>query len=394
VTTADCGLAVERAPCGTLHALDTSDLRGGYVLDCDSGVQVRLSTLAYRVLAAAWAGASFDEIALQCSDGERRFAARDVEHVYDRVVAGIEAAEQRRRRHAIEQGFLLRLTLLPAGLVGRMAVPFAALFGRTAAGLCMAVLVACAATYGVAMHAGPAPPVGGYDLFAGYGLFVLSCLAHELGHAGACARFGVRPGSIGLALYLVFPVFYSDVSRIWRLNRRQRIAVDVGGLYVQCLCGAGYALLYLQTHSAAFFLAVSLISAAALLDLNPLFRFDGYWIVSDALGVSGLHSQVLRTLRRFTGCAVTPAPVWPSGTAAAVAIYSSIALAAWVWFAIRILGYAFDAGRWLLAAVPAAAKHDERAWLVGLCAGAILVGFAVTHFLRRALHADRGATAT
>jgi putative peptide zinc metalloprotease protein len=349
VTTESC------APSGTLYPLDTCDVGGGYVLDCESGVQVRLSRLACRVLQAVWAGASFDEIALQCSDAERRLGARDVERVYERVVAGVDAAEQRRRRRAIEQGFFLRLTLVPAGLVGTLAAPVALLFRPFTAALGAAALVAGAAAYLVGAAA--PPPVQGYDLVTGYALFVLSCLAHELGHAGACARFGVRPGAVGAALYLVFPVLYSDVTRIWRLNRWQRVAVDAGGLYVQCLVAAGYALIYLRTHAAACFFAATLVGAAALLDLNPLFRFDGYWIVSDALGVRDLHAHVLRTLRRCAGRASAAAPSWPKATAVAVTVYSLIALGAWSWFAIQIAGYALDWSRWLVSALaPFAAR--------------------------------------
>ena len=132
-------------------------------------------------------------------------------------------------------------------------------------------------------------------------------------------------------------------SRIWRLSRRQRVVVDVGGSYLQCLCGAGYVLAYAHTNAAAFFVATNLIVVTTLLNMNPLFRFDGYWLLSDALGVSGLMKHV----GRFFGGILAPrmmhedacAPHWPTHILVAVSVYSVAALVAWAWFVARLAAY-------------------------------------------------------
>ncbi len=381
MTTFESPPASARIARGTLHVLDGSDVRVSYVLDCDSGVQVRLSELAYRVVADAWNGASFEEIAIRCSDNERQLNATDVGRVYDRVVAGIDRAEEQQRTRARKHGFLLRRTLFPAKLAGRIATPFAALFGPVAVPVLIALVAAAAGAYWIdTQHVAPRR-LGRYDVPAGYALFVVSCLAHEFGHAGACKRFAVRPGSIGLALYLVFPVFYSDVTRIWRLDRRRRIAVDCGGLYVQSICGACYAAIYVQTHAAALHCAITFIIAAALLDLNPLFRFDGYWIVSDVLGVSGLHAHVERTFRRlasrFARCGHVPAPPLPPFTLAVLTVYSFIALASWTWFSVRLARSVFQQLPHLMAALPpAAVAHDLPMFAAGgVVAGALVLAW-------------------
>ena len=49
------------------------------------------------------------------------------------------------------------------------------------------------------------------------GLTVASTALHEIGHATACRYGGARPGAIGAGLYLVWPVFYSDVTESYRL---------------------------------------------------------------------------------------------------------------------------------------------------------------------------------
>jgi putative peptide zinc metalloprotease protein len=57
----------------------------------------------------------------------------------------------------------------------------------------------------------------------------LGVLLHELSHAAACVEGGGRCGPVGIGIYLVFPVFYTDVSDSWRLPRSRRIMVDSAG---------------------------------------------------------------------------------------------------------------------------------------------------------------------
>ena len=62
------------------------------------------------------------------------------------------------------------------------------------------------------------------------------------GHASASARYGVPARDIGFGLYLIYPVFYNDVTSAWRLPRRQRVVIDLAGTFFQFLVGAVYAL--------------------------------------------------------------------------------------------------------------------------------------------------------
>ena len=68
-----------------------------------------------------------------------------------------------------------------------------------------------------------------------FALVVVSAGIHELGHAAACRYAGARPGAMGAGLYLVWPAFYTDVDDAYRLPRRGRLIVDLGGLYFNCV---------------------------------------------------------------------------------------------------------------------------------------------------------------
>ncbi len=126
-------------------------------------------------------------------------------------------------------------------------------------------------------------------------------LFHEFGHAAAMRRAGCPHGPIGFGVYLIWPVFYTDVTPIYRLRRNERLRVDLGGMYFHQLAALGFAGLYLVTGWPLWLLGVVIADVQCLRQLNPFFRFDGYYILADLLGVPDPLSQIkpfLRSLRR------------------------------------------------------------------------------------------------
>jgi len=136
-------------------------------------------------------------------------------------------------------------------------------------------------------------------------LALVSVLCHELGHAAAVSKFGGSPGDIGFGLYLLLPTFYADVSEIWRFRRRQRMVVDIGGVYFQQLCLSVFALLNYYTAAPEFLAACYFIDLVAWFNLNPIFRFDGYWLLVDYLALPNLYRQAslysLYRVKKFLG---------------------------------------------------------------------------------------------
>ena len=63
---------------------------------------------------------------------------------------------------------------------------------------------------------------------------ILSLAFHECGHARVPVG-GARPGRIGIGIYLVWPVFYTDVTDSWRLSKAGRLRTDLGGVYFNVL---------------------------------------------------------------------------------------------------------------------------------------------------------------
>jgi putative peptide zinc metalloprotease protein len=130
----------------------------------------------------------------------------------------------------------------------------------------------------------------------GVSLFVVK-IFHELGHAYAAVRFGCRVPSLGVAFIMMTPMLYTDVTDAWRLtSRRQRLAIDAAGVIVElalaALATAIWAFLPPGTaRDAAFLLATTSWIMSVGINLNPLMRFDGYYILADLLRIENLQAR-------------------------------------------------------------------------------------------------------
>ena len=135
------------------------------------------------------------------------------------------------------------------------------------------------------------------DLLLVAGLSVASALFHECGHAAGCRRGGARPGRIGVGIYLVWPAFFTNVTDSYRLSRAGRLRTDLGGLYFNLIFMLGLAGVYAGTSAKVLLLVIALTHLEMLEQLLPFVRFDGYFILSDLVGVPDLFARVVPVVR-------------------------------------------------------------------------------------------------
>lgn len=129
-------------------------------------------------------------------------------------------------------------------------------------------------------------------LIAGLYIFLaLSSLVHEFGHAAACRYYGMPHGNVGLGLYLNLPVFYTDVTHVWKLSRRQRCVVNFGGVYFQMLLLIPLLTAAIIGGNGLLDYMILLMNFNFALTLNPFFKFDGYWMMTDLLGIANLRKK-------------------------------------------------------------------------------------------------------
>ena len=135
------------------------------------------------------------------------------------------------------------------------------------------------------------------DLLIVFGLSLLSAAFHESGHAAGCRYGGARPGGIGVGIYLVWPSFFTNVTDSYRLSRGGRLRTDLGGLYFNLIFVQAMAGLYEATSAEILLLVIAFTHLEMLQQLLPFVRFDGYFILSDLVGVPDLFARVSPIVR-------------------------------------------------------------------------------------------------
>jgi putative peptide zinc metalloprotease protein len=135
------------------------------------------------------------------------------------------------------------------------------------------------------------------DLLIVVGLSVVSGAFHECGHAAGCRYGGARPGVIGVGIYLVWPAFFTNVTDSYRLSRAGRLRTDLGGLYFNAVFMLALAGIYVATGDQILLLVIAVTHLEMLEQLLPFVRFDGYYILSDLVGVPDLFARVAPILK-------------------------------------------------------------------------------------------------
>ncbi len=120
---------------------------------------------------------------------------------------------------------------------------------------------------------------------------------HELGHAYTANRYGCRVASMGVAFLVLFPVFYTDTTDAWKLtSRKLRTNIAAAGILTELSIAAIATLLWAvlpdgTIRSIIFFAATSSWLTSLMFNLNPMMRFDGYYMIADSLGVENLQDR-------------------------------------------------------------------------------------------------------
>ena len=117
---------------------------------------------------------------------------------------------------------------------------------------------------------------------------------HELGHGLALRRLGGEVREVGILFAAFMPVPYVDASASAVLVRRgDRMLVGAAGIMVEMFLGSIALLVWSQAEAGAIRVIcynIIVISgfSTLLFNGNPLQRYDGYYILTDLLGIPGL----------------------------------------------------------------------------------------------------------
>lgn len=121
---------------------------------------------------------------------------------------------------------------------------------------------------------------------------------HELGHGFACKRYGGEVHDIGFIIFYLQPSFYCAVDDSYIFPKQShRLAATFGGPYFELMLCSVAAAVWLTTpaewwiHSLALTLVFFTGLSVILMNVNPLIKLDGYYILMDWLDVPDLREE-------------------------------------------------------------------------------------------------------
>ncbi|HEB70350.1 MAG TPA: HlyD family efflux transporter periplasmic adaptor subunit [Desulfobulbus sp.] len=128
-------------------------------------------------------------------------------------------------------------------------------------------------------------------------------ILHELFHALVCYRYGGKVYEAGILFILFIPLTYVDATTSWKFaGRWQRIHVALAGIFIEL--GVAWAALLLWAHDPdsttgliAHRTAIIAGISSLLFNANPLMRFDGYYVLSDLVGIPNLYQRGLKSTK-------------------------------------------------------------------------------------------------
>lgn len=133
----------------------------------------------------------------------------------------------------------------------------------------------------------------------------ISCvkIIHEFSHAYAAKNFGLYVPTMGVALIVLWPVLYTDVTEGWKLKKRsERLLISSAGIIAELII-AGLSTIGWYFSSPGLFQSVFFVIASLtwistlLINMNPSIRFDGYYILSDLWGIDNLQYRSFNVAR-------------------------------------------------------------------------------------------------
>lgn len=140
-------------------------------------------------------------------------------------------------------------------------------------------------------------------------LTILVKVVHEFGHGLTCKHYGGEVHEMGALVMVFSPFLYADVSDSYVFPRkRHRLLVAGAGIYIELLIAAAATLLWALAQpgpAQQLLFNLMLITSVwtVLFNANPLMKFDGYYMLTDLLGVPNLRDKarlcVADLFRRF-----------------------------------------------------------------------------------------------
>ena len=219
-----------------------------------------------------------------------------------------------------------------------------------------------------------------YNLLLMFVLYPPIKFVHELGHAFSAKLEGGEVHEMGINFLMFMPVPYVNVSTATHFRSRyKRILVSAAGIMVELFIAALGLLLFLAAQpglvqSIGFNMFLIGGVSSLFFNGNPLLKYDGYYVLADALGIPNLFQRSAQFWQYFFqrylfGLREAVSPATAPGETTWFVAYSLLSLTyrlAILWFILSVV--------------------IEKFFYLGIVLAAWMIGIQIVRPLYRALH--------
>ena len=178
-------------------------------------------------------------------------------------------------------------------------------------------------------------------------IMIFTKTIHEFGHGLMCKHYGGECHEIGFMFLVLTPAMYCNTSDSWILpNRWHRIAIGAAGMYIEIFMAAICTFIWWYTNPGwVHYLALNIMFLSSVstivFNVNPLLRYDGYYMLSDLLEIPNLAQKskmaLLSKLRVWClGMKPVNSRLLPTRHQATFAVYS-VASFVYRWFVMIVI---------------------------------------------------------
>ncbi|MGC1645437.1 MAG: HlyD family efflux transporter periplasmic adaptor subunit [Candidatus Sulfotelmatobacter sp.] len=154
------------------------------------------------------------------------------------------------------------------------------------------------------------------DLAEFWILFFIMAFFHEGAHAITCKHYGGGVHKTGFHLIYLSPAFFVDVTEVWvYANRFQRVVTALAGIWTELIICSIATVVWWGTppggpvHDLAYKVVLIAGIAVVLMNLNPLIKLDGYYVLSETLGIDEIKERSTALLSNWVQKHVFRLPV-------------------------------------------------------------------------------------
>jgi putative peptide zinc metalloprotease protein len=146
-----------------------------------------------------------------------------------------------------------------------------------------------------------------WDLVELWFLFGALAFFHESGHGLTCKHFGARVEKMQFILMYFQPTFVCDCTQVWIVgDRKARISTIAAGTWIDFILCMFATTLWWGTatgmfiHDFAYKIMMITGIGVTLLNMNPLIKLDGYYLLAELLDESDLKERSTAYVSNWT----------------------------------------------------------------------------------------------